>query len=294
MQRASSSLAPIVVAGLVMMIWGATPVVTKLATAEIDPLIVALLRTIVGGAVALPIVGMLGQKLPHDRRGLALLVISGIAGFIAFPILFTLGQRQTSAMHGGLILAALPIFTGSYAALLERRRPGGRWIAGCLLALAGEFALIGLRAGGDAGASLAGDALVLVSALLVATGYVAGARLGQLGYRSIATTFWGVGLSALALTPLLAVTLGMHGMPTAGPTAWGSILFLAIATTIIGYIGWYWALAAGGIARIGLIQFFQPISGLVLAALLLGERMTLPLLLAATAILAGVLIAQRR
>ncbi|MGH6959707.1 MAG: EamA family transporter, partial [Dongiaceae bacterium] len=98
----------------------------------------------------------------------------------------------------------------------------------------------------------------------------------------------------LALTPVLAAKLGVTGWPSAGPVAWGSILFLAIATTIIGYIGWYWALAAGGIARIGLIQFFQPISGLVLAGLLLGERITLPLLLAAVAILAGVFIAQRR
>ena len=34
-------LAPIVVAGLVMIVWGATPVMTKLATAEMPPLVVA-------------------------------------------------------------------------------------------------------------------------------------------------------------------------------------------------------------------------------------------------------------
>ena len=55
------------------------------------------------------------------------------------------------------------------------------------------------------------------------------------------------------------------------------MLFLAIVTSIIGYIGWYWALAKGGISRIATIQFFQPISGLILAAILLGEQLTLPL-----------------
>ena len=71
-------------------------------------------------------------------------------------------------------------------------------------------------------------------------------------------------------------------------------LYLASITTILGYIGWYWALAKGGIARIATVQFFQPVSGLVLAALLLGERMTLPLLAASIVILVGVWIARRR
>src|SRR5262249_59973326 len=101
------------------------------------------------------------------------------------PLLYSLGQRDPSAMHGGMILAALPIFTGSYAALVERRRPTARWIAGCLIALLGECALIALRAGGGGAApTLGGDLLVLASALLVAAGYVAGARLGQTGYSS--------------------------------------------------------------------------------------------------------------
>jgi drug/metabolite transporter (DMT)-like permease len=295
MQRPAVSLMPVLVAGLVMIFWGATPVVTKIAVGDIDPLLVALLRTVIAGAVALPIIGAARQPPPKTRRGLLLLAISAASGFIVFPILFTIGQRQTSAMHGGLILAALPLFTGSYAALLDRRSPSRRWIIGCALALAGEAALIGLRAG-SAGAptSLFGDALVLISALLVATGYVAGARLGQQGYRSLATTFWGVALAALAVAPLFAGLVTVEGWPAAHWPAWSAVLFLAVVTSIIGYIGWYWALAAGGIQRIATIQFFQPISGLVLAVLLLGEQFTLPLLAASVAIVAGVTIAQKR
>ena len=180
-----ASLAPVIVAGLVMIVWGATPVMTKLATAEMPPLVVAMLRTALGGLAALPVIASLRQPLPRDRKRLGLLAISALAGFIVFPILYTIGQRETSAMHGGMILAALPIFTGSYAAMMERRRPSRRWLVGCALALAGEVALIAFRAGNaGAPASLFGDLLVLVSALLVATGYVAGARLAQIGRAS--------------------------------------------------------------------------------------------------------------
>jgi drug/metabolite transporter (DMT)-like permease len=253
------SLAPIVTAGLIMIIWGATPVATRLAVADLQPLHVGVLRTVFAGLLALPIALALRQPLPKDRRGLLLLVISAASGFIVFPLLYTFGQRDTSAMHGGMILAALPIFTGSYAALVERRRPGARWIAGCVIALLGECTLIALRAGaGGAQPTLGGDLLVLLSALLV------------------------------------AATVARGGWPSAGWQSWSAVLYLASVTTILGYIGWYWALAKGGIARISTTQFFQPVSGLILAALLLGERMTLPLLAASAVILAGVWIAQRR
>ena len=44
----------------------------------------------------------------------------------------------------------------------------------------------------------------------------------------------------------------------------------------------------------GTIQFLQPISGLALAFLLLGERPTATLAIATVLILAGVVIARRR
>jgi drug/metabolite transporter (DMT)-like permease len=289
-----NALAPIAVAALVMVVWGATPVMTKLAVAEIDPLFVGLLRTLFGGMVAVPFIAAARMPLPKDRFGWGLLLLSAAVGLILFPILFSIGQRHTSAMHGGMILAALPVFTGCYAALLDRRWPGRRWVIGCALALLGEIALITLRGGGGTPASLLGDALVLGSALLVASGYVAGGRLGQLGYPAIATTFWGVALAALAIAPVVAVFVARDGWPDAGFTAWAAILWLAVVTSIVGYVGWYWALAKGGISRIATMQFFQPVSGLILAAILLGERMTLSLLAASALILAGVWIAQRR
>ena len=72
------------------------------------------------------------------------------------------------------------------------------------------------------------------------------------------------------------------------------MLWMAVLTSIVGYVGWYWALARGGIQRIATIQFLQSISGLLLAAWLLGEQFTVPLVIASIAILAGVTITQRR
>jgi drug/metabolite transporter (DMT)-like permease len=290
----SGARAPILVAAFVMVIWGASPAMTKIAGEDFTTLQIAVLRTVLAGVVALPIVLVTRQRLPAGRRRQLLLLISAVSGFVAFPLLFTFGQQRTSAMHGNMILAALPLCTGAYAAILDRRRPTQRWLVGCGLALAGEVALVAIRTGsGGTQATVLGDALVVASALVVAVGYVAGARLGQLGYHALAATYWGVIGGALLMAPLLAATLASDGLPDAGPHAWGAVLWMAILTSIVGYVGWYWALARGGIQRIATIQFLQSISGLVLAAWLLGEQFTVPLVIASVAILAGVTITQR-
>ena len=236
-----------------------------------------MLRTLLAGLVAAPIVLATREALPAGRHHRSLLLVSAISGFVAFPILFTVGQGRTSAMHGNMILAALPIFTGGYAAILARRRPARAWLAGSGLALLGEVALVAIRTDdGGTPATLGGDALVVLSAMVVRVGYVAGARLGQGGYRALAATYWGVIIGAILVVPLLAGTIASDGLPDAGPKSWAAVIFMAIVTSIVGYIGWYWALAHGGIQRIATIQFLQPFSGLLIAAWLLGERFTLP------------------
>jgi drug/metabolite transporter (DMT)-like permease len=291
----STSWIPVLVALAVVAQWGATPVFTKLAAREIDPLVVGIMRTLLGGLAAAPLALTLRIRPPRQGRQLWPLLLSGFCGFVAFPILYTIGQRMTSAMHGGLILAALPIFTGLYAAAFERRRPNPVWWAGCAVAFAGEILLILGRMPASAGeASVAGDLLILFASLFAAMGYVAGARLTQSGYASLGTTLWGVTAASIAVAPLLPLVTGGAMLPEASWVAWGAIATLAWVTSIMGYIGWYWALGHGGIARMGTIQFLQPLSGLVLAFFWLGERPTMVLIAATVMIFAGVVIARRR
>ena len=289
-----AALAPVVVAMLVMVVWGATPVLTRIATDGIPPVLVAVGRTVIAGVVALPLLLVSRQSIASSGRPRTLLIASSLTGFVIFPLLYTVGQQRTSAMHGAIILAALPVFTGLYAALVGRRRPAGMWAAGCAVALAGEAIVIGIRVG-SAGAdpTLVGDLLVLASGLAVSAGYVAGAQLALTGYPSRAATFWGVALAALVIWPVGAVALATGGLPHADVEDWLAVVFLAVITSILGYIGWYWALSRGGIVRIGTLQFLQPLSGLALAALVLGERLTLPMAVGAATVIVGVTIAQR-
>ncbi len=277
-----------------VVLWGATPIVTKQAVAEIDPLAVGLLRTLLAAVAALPLIVLGRLKPPASREGRAYLAVSALGGFVICPVLFSLGLELTTAGHGALLLGILPVRTGLIAALLERRVPGRRWWLGCAMALAGTAVLVGERFDLNLsdGSSL-GNLLVLASAVAAAAGYVTGARAAR-ETGTWAITLWGLVLGSLALLPFLPFMVSLDNLATAGATAWTSVIYLAVASSIVGYAAWYWALGQGGIGRIGLAQFVQLLVGVVLAVALLGEAVTWPMVLAAAAILAGVSLARGR
>jgi drug/metabolite transporter (DMT)-like permease len=276
-----------------VIIFGGSAVGTKMAVAGFHPVDVALLRTVIGGLLAIGLALLLRIRPPRNPAQLGLLMLSGLCGFIAFPLLFTLGVERTSANHATRILAVLPVLTGALAMAWDRQKPALMWWSGCAIAFAGEVLLIYEPDGSGGDATLTGDLLVLLSTLFASLGYVAGGRLQRSGYSSRGTTFWGVGLFALLLLPVAPFFISGGELQAAGAWAWSGLLYQAIGVTIVAYILWYWALGTGGIARVGLMQFLQPVSGVILAWLILSEQLSFRFTLASIVILAGVFLAFR-
>lgn len=276
-----------------VIIFGGSAIATKVAVSAIGALDVSIMRTIIGGLVAVPLTFALRIPLPASAQQKWLLLISGFCGFIAFPLLFTLGVNLTTANHATMILAILPVMTGAIAHYWDRHRPRALWWLGCAIAFSGEALLLYDPAAAGGEATLEGDLLVWSSTVFASLGYVAGARLQRSGYSARGTTFWGVGLFALLLLPTLLLVVDLDTLRSAGIYAWSGLLYQAIGVTVIAYILWYWALGTGGIAQVGLFQFLQPISGVVLAWLILAESLSLIFVFASSIIMAGVIIAFR-
>ena len=283
-----------VAAAIAVFVGGSTPTATKFAVLGIDPVLVGLLRSVLGAVVALPLVVALRIAPPRGRRRIGLVTLSASCGFIIFPVVFGIGQSLTSTAHSGLIFAVVPIFVGVFAALLDRRRLAFYWWVGGIVALTGEGFLFAFRDGpGTDGASLAGDAVVLVAVIVLAIGFVAGSRLTQEGYSPWGTTFWGLAAAGAILAPFVPLAAAGTGWQEAGAAAWGGLAYLVLMSSGFGYVCLYWAFGKGGIAKTGMLYFMAPLITLGLAVLLLGETLTAPLLAAAGFILGGVYLSQR-
>jgi drug/metabolite transporter (DMT)-like permease len=276
-----------------VIIFGGSAVATKVAVSAISAIDVSIMRTVIGGLIAMPLAIALRIKLPVSAHQRWLLLVSGCCGFIAFPLLFTFGVGLTSANHATMILAILPVLTGAIAMSWDRLKPKAGWWSGCAMAFAGEVLLLYDPDANSGSASLGGDLLVWISTLFASMGYVAGARLQRTGYSAKGTTFWGVGLFALLLLPLTPIVIDSTTLLSAGSYAWSGLLYQAIGVTIVAYILWYWALGTGGIARVGLFQFLQPVSGVIFAWLILAESLSLIFILASSIIMLGVVLAFR-
>lgn len=277
---------------LAVVLWGGSPIATKLAMTELDPFAVGALRTLIGAVPAAVILAVGRLPFPQSASGRRLLAVSSLSGFVVFPLLFSLALERTSGAHGGLALALLPITTGLIAAGVERRLPSRRWWFGAGVAVAGTLFLVDRRFGlTSPGASLEGDLLVLLSCFAASAGYVAGGRAAR-EVGAPAVTFWGLVLGAVVLVPLTPLLVAPGTLIGLGAGAWGALVYLGVLTSIVGYLAWYWALAQGDMTRVALFQFLQPGASLVFAAVVLGELVTWPLVLAGAIIVAGVALAQ--
>ena len=111
------AVVPVGAALAVMVFWGATPIVTRLALEDLGPLEVACLRTVIAGAVAAPLLARRQNPIPAGRVSRKLLLLSAVVGFVVFPVVYTIGQQRTSALHGVMILAVLVLVLGDHVTM---------------------------------------------------------------------------------------------------------------------------------------------------------------------------------
>ncbi|MBR1316946.1 EamA family transporter [Bradyrhizobium sp. AUGA SZCCT0051] len=139
---------------------------------------------------------------------------------------------------------------------------------------------------------MTGDALVLLSVILASIGYVFGgrssARIGQWP-----ATVWSIAIGALVLAPLTIPAAMAFEWSSVGAAELAALLFLILFVTIIGYALWFHALGEAGATAVAPLQFLQPVVGVVLAVALVGEVVSLLLLLSGALIIFGIRLTRK-
>lgn len=283
-------------AAAALTLWSGTPIANKVAVATIDPATAGPLRSMLAGLVALLLASAMRLPFPTASRERWLLLVSGVASFVIWPLLASVGIGSTTASRAALTIALIPVATGLIAGVVERRLPSGSWWAGTSVAIVGIVFLVAVRDGispAEDRAGVFGDLVILSGVAVCGLGYVAGARLApRIGTR--ATTFWGLAMSTLVLIPMVALLAPRTDWSAVTSAGWASVAYMTLCSSLLGYASWFWALGHGGIARISALQLSQPILTIVIAATWLSEPITGPLLAAAVVILTGTWLAQRR
>ncbi|QCI69442.1 DMT family transporter [Phreatobacter stygius] len=270
----------------VLIFSGSLPA-TRVAVGGFDPLFLTGARTILAAALAAALLIGTATKLP-ERRDLASLAVVALGVVVGFPLLTALALTHVTSAHSIVFIGLLPLATALFGVLRGGEKPGAVfWVFSGLgsLAVAG-FAL----AQGFALAPL-GDLMMLAAVIVCGLAYAEGAVLSRrLGG-------WQVICWALVLSIPVMAPVALYAWPAtwAGitPAAWISLGYVSLFSMLIGFVFWYRGLAQGGIAAVGQLQLLQPFFGLAIAATLLGEPVSWPMVAVTVAVVFCVAGAKR-
>ena len=259
----------------------------RAAAPELGGIFVGLGRSLVAALPAGLVLFCLREPFPARRhwRGLALVALGVIIGF---PLLSGLAMQSLPSVHGAVATGLLPAATAVMGVLRAGERPSKLFWVGCLV---GAAAVLAFAMAEGAGRPQSGDLLMLAGVGLGALGYAEGGRLAREmnGWRVIC---WALVLTAPLLIVPVLLAVGKHGL-SASPRAWVGFGYAALVSAFLGFFAWYRGLALGGVARVGQIQLVQPVLTLGWAALLLGEPIRLPSVLASLTLIGVAVFTQR-
>lgn len=262
-----------------VLIFSLTLPMTRLAVAELPPLLVGLGRALLAAVPALILLWATRSRRP-DRREWPGVVLAAVGIVVGWPLASTLAMQSVSSSHGAVFNGLLPLSTAAFAAWRSGERPSPSF---WLWAMVGAALVCTFTLRQGHGMLAVGDFWLLLAVVLGGLGYAEGARASRTlgGWRTIC---WALVISA----PVIAAPVGwlasqQTGLPSAD-VMW-ACAYLAFGSMFVGFFAWYRGLAAGGIARVGQIQLLQPFLTVLAAALFFGEAVDLATFLFAAAVI---------
>jgi len=274
---------------MLCLIWGSTWLVIKVGYGGLGPFNVAALRFLIASIVLAPIVPLFRASWPSTRTEWTLVVWVGLVLFAADYGLIYWGEQFLDSGLTSILFALLPLVTIGFAHLyLPGDRITGRKLAGSVLAFGGIVALFGDRVRLDPGGLGPMLAIVASTVCAAAAGVATKRHGGNLHPASLNAPAMLIGAAALAAASLAAGD-GL-ALPLDAPT-WSAIVYLAIAGSVITFLGYFTLLKSWTVTSLSFISVFTPTIALFLGFVFLDERPTISSGAGAAMILGGVALA---
>ncbi|MBI1791560.1 MAG: EamA family transporter [Acidobacteria bacterium] len=280
-----------------VLLWSANFIVGKIALREFPPLICGGLRIGLAGLFMIPAYLWQHRRAEGetwDRSDLPVLLFLGICGVALNQVLFLSGLSRTSVGHSAFVIATTPILVLLLAAAAKQEQVTPRKLAGMTIALAGVLLLNVLPASRQPGAgpSLLGDAFVFLAGLTFALFTVLGKQISR-RHSAITVNAFGYVSGGLALAPLTYWASRDFSYSQVSAAGWVSLVYMALFPSVVCYLIYYYALQRISASRVSAFSYLQPALATLMAAVALGERVTLPVVAGGAVIFSGVYLAER-
>lgn len=281
------------VAFLTVCVWGTTFVSTKVLM--INGLSPAQIFTLRFAIAYILMLAFSHKRLFADSwRDEGLMALLGITGGSLYFLSENEAMNFTTTTNTSLIVCSCPLFATLLVRMFYKSaRINTVQLLGSLLAFVGMGVVV-LNGRFVLHLSPVGDALAFTACICWAV-YSLLMKMVSERYSAAFITrkvfFYGV----ITITPYYIIEPGMPAMEIfLKPAVIGNLLFLGCLASMVCFLTWNWCISKLGAVKATNWVYFNPITTMMAASLILGERITVYFILGAACILTGMYLAERR
>ena len=271
------------------LLWGTGGLIGTLLgrAAGLSALSVATYRLLAGGGLIVAVLTLTGRRWPTRRVAWTRIAVNGLLSALFQSCYFAAISLTSVSLATLVTIGGTPVIVTVVEQARGGRALGRAGVITMALALGGLGLLTGLPGGGFS------ETAVLAStgmALLSAAGFAVVTLIGTspvTGLDELTLNGFGFSLGGMALLPLSAVVGGGLGFRPSLASA-GLLAALGIGPTAVAYTLYFRGLRKASASTAALLSLIEPLAAAVLAALVLGDRLSTTGIAGAVMLLAAV------
>ncbi len=277
---------------LTNVFWGASGVAVKVALDQLDTFEIVAYRFITA-AILLILITLLWKgrhALKVERKDLPFLAFLAFLGIPLEFLLQVVSLANTTVTNFTLIFCLAPFFIIFASAVLMKEKVTKNKMIGSILAFLG-VALVVTAGGFMLSANLLGDGMALLSVVVWALYTVLGKPINQ-RYTTLTVLNWVFIFGALEALPFLIFSPATLPLAFSGPT-WISMAFLTLFCSLAAFFMYNNGVEKLPASTVGMFIYLNPLAGVLLAAIVLGESVTVFTFVGMALIILGIFVSER-
>jgi drug/metabolite transporter (DMT)-like permease len=275
------------------LIAAGTHLIAKTVTREVDPMALTFIRGIIAGGVLAVIFSIREKKIRIERKDYASVLW---LSFIAIPInqfFYLYGMKFTLPANGALLYATTPAFVLVFSRFVLGESLTLSKVAGVSIAFFGVSIVIfehGIDFSSD---YFFGNVMILIAVIAWALYAIQGKKLIAT-YGAFHVSSLTIITGAVLFIPPGVASITWFDVTTISLSNWLGILYLALGTSVISYVLWYYAIGKFDTTKVAVFANAQPILTTILSVIILNQPITSVFVVGGVITIAGVLLTQRK
>jgi drug/metabolite transporter (DMT)-like permease len=270
------------------LIWSSAFTSAKILVTAASPLMVLSLRFLISGLIGITLARMLGQKIQLNRGEWTVVVIIGISQNALYLAFNFIAMQWIEASLASIIASLLPLLVAAVCLVFLGEKTGFKGMLGLTVGFGGVLVIMLDKLSGSSASLGMILCLIGVAALAGATLYVG--RVMSLNKNVVMIVGLQMLVGSITLFPFSLIFETWY-------IEWSTIFILAFLYTtlvpgLLGTIIWFLLVKRVGPVRAATFHFLNPFFGVLVAALILAEPLSVRDVIGVTIIMAGILLVQ--